>query len=400
MIRPSLIALLLASGLLYGAGKVEREAPGIVRVVVRTSPGWDKWTSSKDPDTRRWFQNNIWRMMVFSPYFDGKVSWYHGAWVYVDMYAVYSKGDIAKTHPDWILKDPKGNPLYIPWGCHDGTCPQFAGDISNAEFRSWWIANAKKLERIGYRGLWIDDVNMEFRVGNGDGKQVAPMDRNTGKPMTYTDWKRYVAEFMEQVRKALPDMDILHNAIWFASAPQRESDPYVRRELMAADYINLERGTSDEGLTGGSGSFAMSRFFEYIDHIHDLGRGVILDNGGKTDDYALASYFLISSGRDGVGLPHYSPSEPFAGAQINLGNPAGPRESWHGMLRRVFSRGVVLVNPPGNPRMQIQAASFLRRADGAKAVPISLGPADGIVLSGESSSGTALNSAVKVLPAK
>lgn len=398
MLRSFLSALFVLSPSLLFAANVERARPGDVRVVVRTSPSWDKWTSAKDPETRGWLQSNIWRMMVFSPYFDGKVSWYHGAWVYVNLYAVYSEGKIAKEHPDWILKDPSGNRLYIPWGCHDGACPQYAGDISNADFRSWWIANAQKLQRIGYRGFWIDDVNMEFRVGDGQGKQVAPLDRNTGKPMTYTNWKRYVAEFTEQIRKTFPSMEILHNVIWFASAPQREADPYVRRELAAADYINLERGTSDGGLTGGSGPFALSRFLEYIDHIHDLGRGVILDNGGKTDEYALASYFLISSGRDGVGLPHYSPAEPFPGAHVDLGDPSGPRESWNGMLRRVYSKGVVLINPPGSPRRRVQSASFLRRADGMKAAPINLGPAEGVVLSGESASGTALNSAINTLP--
>jgi hypothetical protein len=142
----------------------------------------------------------------------------------------------------------------------------------------------------------------------------------------------------------------------------------------------------------------LSRFLEYIDHIHDLGRGVILDNGGKTDQYALASYFLISSGRDGVGLPHYNPAEPFADAHVDLGDPTGPRESWNGMLRRTYSKGVVLVNPPGSARRQIQPASFLRRTDGAKAATISLGPAEGVVLSGESTSGAALNSAIKILP--
>lgn len=395
MLRRLLLTILLSGTGLFAA-PVGKARPGVVRVVVRTSPSWDKWTSTKSPETRQWFNANIWRMMVFSPYFDGKVSWYHGAWAYVDMYAVYAKGEIAKAHPDWILKDPSGNRLYIPWGCHDGTCPQYAGDVSNTAFRSWWIANAQKLQRIGYRGLWIDDVNMEFRVGDGQGRQVAPLDRNTGKPMTYTDWKRYVAEFMEQVRKAFPTMEIVHNAIWFASAPQREADPYVRRELAAADYINLERGTSDGGLTGGSGPFALTRFLEYIDHIHDLGRGVILDNGGKTDEYALASYFLVSSGSDGVGLPHYSPAEPFPGAQVDLGNPIGPRESWNGMLRRVYSKGIVLINPPGSSPKQIQAVSFLRRADGTKAAQIRLGPAEGAVFSGQSTSGAALNSAIQM----
>jgi hypothetical protein len=71
MLRSFLSALLVLSPGLLFAANVERTSPGDVHVVVRTSPGWDKWTSAKDPETRGWLQSNIWRMMVFSPYFDG-----------------------------------------------------------------------------------------------------------------------------------------------------------------------------------------------------------------------------------------------------------------------------------------------------------------------------------------
>jgi hypothetical protein len=66
------------------------------------------------------------------------------------------------------------------------------------------------------------------------------------------------------------------------------------------------------------------------------------------------------------------------------------------MLRRVYSKGIVLINPPGSSPKQIQAASFLRRADGTKAAQIRLGPAEGAVFSGQSTSGAALNSAIQM----
>ena len=43
-----------------------------------------------------------------------------------------------------------------------------------------------------------------------------PIDPRTGQAMTEADWRRYMAEFTEQIRAALPGKEIVHNAIWFA----------------------------------------------------------------------------------------------------------------------------------------------------------------------------------------
>ena len=34
-------------------------------------------------------------------------------------------------------------------------------------YRNWWIGQAKGLLATGYKGLWIDDVNLVMRVGDG-----------------------------------------------------------------------------------------------------------------------------------------------------------------------------------------------------------------------------------------
>ena len=102
--------------------------------------------------------------------------------------------------------------------------------------------------------MFVDDVNMEFRVSDGHEQQIAPIDKATLRPMTYDAWRSYMAQFMEEIRAGLPAAEIVHNALWLADSPTRTADPYVRREIQAADYINLERGVNDAGLTGRSGT--------------------------------------------------------------------------------------------------------------------------------------------------
>src|SRR5689334_9979399 len=106
--------------------------------------------------------------------------------MYQDSYAIYVSGDPRATaHPAWILHDDQGNPLYIPWGCSAGTCPQYAADFGNPDFRADWIAQAASALAGGtYRGLFIDDVNLDWRVGDSWGNFVPPIDPRTGVAMT------------------------------------------------------------------------------------------------------------------------------------------------------------------------------------------------------------------------
>ena len=120
------------------------------------------------------------RMKTWAPYFDSRLDWYPNAWAYRDAYAVYRGSAQANAHPEWILKDAGGNKLYIPYGCGGGDCPQYAGDIGNPAFRAAWIANARATMSQGYKGLYIDDVNMQWRVGNGAGRDVDAIDPRTG----------------------------------------------------------------------------------------------------------------------------------------------------------------------------------------------------------------------------
>jgi hypothetical protein len=190
-----------------------REPAGVVRFYNIANSAFDVYTSNPDVAEQAWMRAHYFRMQTYTPYFDSRLRWFPNAWVYKDAYAIQSSGAIQAAQSEWILRDANGDRLYIPWGCGDGSCPQYAGDFGNPEYRANWIREAKLSLDKGYVGLFIDDVNMTWRVGDGHGNGVTPIDPRTGKSMTLTDWRRYFAEFMEEIRAAFPDVEITHNAI-------------------------------------------------------------------------------------------------------------------------------------------------------------------------------------------
>ena len=345
---------------------------------------FDQYTANPSPAMRRWMRDQYWRMLTWSPYFDARTSWYPRAWMYKDAYAIYTNSRLARDRPEWILRDARGNRLYIPFACSGGTCPQYAGDFGNPAFRSHWIREAQRHRASGYLGLFMDDVNMDWRVGNGNGEFVPPVDPRTGSIMTVGDWRRYMAEFTEQVRQAFPSAEIVHNAIWYAGESARDADPHVERELNAANYINLERGATDSGIRGGTGSFGYQTFLAYIDRRHAAGVRVILES--KTAEpaaleYNLASYFLITSGADLVASNGGgSPNDWWAGYRVDLGTALGRRYGWNGLLRRDFQRGIVLVNQPDQPPRTLQLPRSYVGLNGSTVTSVALGPGRGVVL--------------------
>ena len=135
---------------------------------------------------------------------------------------------------------------------------------------------------MGYRGIFVDDVNMLLRVGDGAGRAVAPMDPRTGAEMTLPQWRRYIAQFAAEIRIAFPQAEIVHNTIWYAG----HDDPAIQRELRNADVVNLERGVNDDGLRGGSGRFSLQTFFAHVDWLH--ARGLLYVRSGACNGPELA----------------------------------------------------------------------------------------------------------------
>lgn len=384
----------VVSAALAGSGSADE---GRVHVVKGMSPAFDSYVANPSSTQKAWLQEHFFRLVAYSPDFDSRTTWYRHAWVYLDAYAIYahpSNGfpDLAAVHPEWILKDSNRERLYIPWGCNPmwHQCPQYAADFSNPSYQQWWIQFARRtLARGAYKGIWIDDVNLDFRVSDGDGHFRTPVDTNTGALMTEQNWRYYFAGFLENVRAHLPGIEIVHNSIWYAGGAARDLDACVEREIASADWINIEAGVNDEGLTGGNGVWSLRALLDYIDRLHAKGKRVVIDNLSSTNPqnrnarlYTLANYFLISSGGDAVEDPQMAltPSIWPAELSIDLGVARNTRTTWNGLLRRDFERGLVLVNPPRAPLTSVALPRKYVTPIGVEVSTVTLSPKEGIIL--------------------
>ena len=365
----------------------ETGSAGKVLFLMTANSKFDIYSKDPSAEQQEWIRDNYYRMLTYSPYFDSRISWYPNAMVYRDAYAMYRDSDIAAEHPEWVLRDTQGNMLYIPYGCSGGSCPQYAADIGNPAFRQWWIHVLGEKLALGYRGVFIDDVNLAWRVGNGEGDSITPIDARTGTQMTFSDYQRYWAEFLEQIRSTFPDAEIAHNAIWFAQGAE-DDDQYIARQISAADYYFLERGVNDGGLRGGDGRWGFETFLAYIDYIHSLGTNIILDDNSSTSvqsrDYELAAYFLVNNGYDYLSADgdrsNTSPDNFWQGYNVNLGIALGERFKQNGLIRRDFECGLALVNQPEEPDRTINLGETFYTIEGAAVNSVTLVESSGAVL--------------------
>lgn len=360
-----------ASAASIGKARIARAAPS----------SFDKYTRNPNAAEKQWIRDHYARLIVFDPYFDSRLSWYPDAWAYENLYAIHVGSSFASAHPDWILRDAAGNPLYVRYDCSGGTCPQYAGDLGNPAFRADWIARARTILAKGYRGLYIDDVNMRIdRISDGNRNPVAPRDPRTGTAMTETNWRRYIAEFTEQIRAAFPSHEIVHNALWFVPT----SDPYVQRQLLAADVFNMERGVNDAGIVRGTSTYGFETFLGVIDWLHQRGRAVVLladASGEAAREYGLATHLLMTTGADyGGNVPGAEPDNWWAGYDVDLGAPVGARTRSGDVFQREFQGGRVIVNQPGAGQATVQLGGTFLRINGSLVTSVTLGAGQGVVL--------------------
>lgn len=340
---------------------------GVVRLMRVADIPFEKYSEHPTPADIRFMNRRFDRMMVFRPYFDSRLAWYPRAWFYQNAYALYPEAAVTRDHPDWILRDAAGRRLYIPWGCKNGTCPAFSGNILDPAFRAWWIARAGAGLAKGYRGIFIDDASLTERVSDGQGTMVRPIDPWTGRPVDPAFWAQAMVAFLEQIRAAFPAAEIVHNSVWFFDTQEGHRSPLLHRQIRAADYSLMEFGVTDSGITGGDGPFSLAQLMRYVDVVHGLGRAIIL--GGTPDDrkgreYALGCYLLVADGRDLIADDHVTPAAPAPIYQAPIGRPRGTRYRWHGGWRRDFSGGSVVVNEPGAPPLPLEGLAG-REWDGA-----------------------------------
>jgi hypothetical protein len=359
---------------------------GRLGVFVNAKSPFDQWTANG----QYWdeISASFDSMVVWEPYWDSRLASFDRVTVYRDAYAIEvpASRDVASLpNPDWVLRDAAGNPVYIPWSCANG-CPQYAADLGNPEFVAAWIAGVQSSVDRGYTGLFIDDVNLLWRFGDELGGDIAPIDPRTGTVLTLSSWRRYMVEFLEDVRAAFPQLEIWHNSIWYADTPAFDNG-MVSRQIRAADVINLERGMNDRGLTDGTGRFGIRTFMRFIDRVHEQGANVALLDENATDTtgqwYNIAGGLLINDGGDLVSTEDWAMIEPtglFVGYLTDLGAALGPRVFVDQTIQREFTGGLVIMNEPRQPAVTVQLDGSWLTPDGATVSQVTLGTREAIVL--------------------
>lgn len=376
-----------------------------------------------------WIIDHYERMQVYAPSFDEYTAWYPNGLEYKDLYAIYNceqfsceganenqemydqamQAEADPELPDWILKDSQGNPLYIPFGCESGTCPQFAADISNPAFRTFWIEQmATALQGGNYRGLFVDDVNLDLNrsVSDGDACTLASGNCNWTLEIDEADWAGFVADFTEEIRAAFPNYEIVHNSVWFHAEP---GDVYLERQVDAADSIVLERGINDPGMQSGWGVFGIESFLHFNDYLHERGRNVVHfihinppTNKGEFDpdnpvftvspylkqlEYGLTGWLLVSDGHDFFGADTFNtPDDWWHGFDTDLGQALGERyqDLLNGLIRRDFQHGIVLLNGPGTGQVTVTLPATFYTLAGDPVNEVVLGSRAGKILLRES----------------
>jgi hypothetical protein len=378
-----IVNILDLSVLLSNYGKTG-VAEGRVLFMEGTTSATDVYTNNPTPTTQQWMRDHWDQAIVYSPYWDSRLSWYPNGNPYLDAYAIYVGSSIATQHPDWILKDSSGNKLYIPFACNGTSCTQYAADIGSPAWRQYYINQIKAYVASGYKGIYVDDVDMDLNTGNANGTIVAPIDPRTNIAMSDTTWKSYFAEFMEQLRQAIPNTQIIHNSVWFAGGGNNDAtNPYIVRQIKAANLINMERGFTDGGITGGTGIWSLSNYMAYMDKLHSYGDHFIIQSYANTIsdmEYNLAGYFLVTDGNDFVYTDGGSnPSNWWSAYDITLGNAKGARYQWNGLYRRDFDNGFVLLNEPGSATKTVSLGGTFKNTAGATVGNVTLGASQGAV---------------------
>jgi hypothetical protein len=358
---------------------------GKPRFFLRTNGETDAWM---DAAANRGFNAaHYQRAEVHRPHADQYLPWFGGGLVYFKSHAP-NGFDIPDA--SWILKDAAGTPARVAWSGGQCAYCQPALDIGNPALRTFLIGKAKEAlagpNGQSFKGLWVDDVNMTLGLVSPTGQPLTPFDPRTGAPMTDANWQRYMAEWMEALRAALPaTVEIYHNSKYYWG-----SEAYSIRQIKAATGIHIEGGFTDGGLGNdpwAESPYSVAALGRYIARAHTQGKSVIVDNypdGDAMRNYSLAAFHVFSGTADMLAANTGNrPTDWWAGYDMDLGAPTAaaptvPQSS--GLWRRDFANGIALMVQPTGQAQSITLPRAMVDTNGNVQTTVFLNPREGAVL--------------------
>jgi len=388
---PSTCGLAIDQGALRGTlspGFASSTGAGKLRFFLRTNNDTNAWMDNAN--YKAWNAAHYTRAEVHRTHADQYLPWFNGGLVYFKSHAA---NGFAIPNPAWILKSANGTEARIKWSGGGCNYCQAALDIGNPDLRAYLITQAKAAvagpNGKAFKGLWVDDVNMSLGLGSPTGQDLTPIDPRTGQPMTDDNWQRYMAEWMEALRAALPaTVEIYHNAKYYYDGWGNPA--YTTRQVKAATGIHLEGAFTDPNLgvdAWEQSPFSVAALGRYIKKIHDLGKTAIMDSGAGNDtmrDYGLAAFHLFSGSNDMLSsYTGQAPTDWWPGYDVDMGAPttaipAAPSSS--GLWRRDFANGIVLLVQPTGLTQTITLPRTMVDTNGSVLTQVTLKPRQAAVL--------------------
>jgi hypothetical protein len=295
--------------------------------------------SAKDPSQHDEWLANYDRVIAYGGFGAAYVTpWYPRALDYIDSYAIYPGGDMT-----YALKDASGAAVWM--GGYVGK--EYAADVGSSGWRSTLVNRCKDALTQGYKGVFLDDVNLAPSFQNTAGAATTPINPRTGSAYSNATWRDDFCGMLEQVRQAIPSAEICHNSVWFHSPNHDAADASTQRQVKAANLICYERGFCDTGISTGTGSWSLDRYMQHMDNVHKAGAKVLaLAEGATTLQQAkfnLGCTLLVSTGGDyEFGKYQALPTAFWPGYMVDLGAAKGPRYSGGtNIVKRDFDKGTV-----------------------------------------------------------
>jgi hypothetical protein len=281
-----------------------------------------------------------------------------------------------KQHPEWFLKDRKGEPVpTLP-----GAKLPLVDDGNEAWRRFLAERCALLVERIGYDGLMLDVVQM----ANSNPEVLKAINPRTGRAFTLREWRDAQYGLVAAVRAAVgPDVLLIGNSVGRGTTYFQEG---------AARFLTLLDGVVAEGFRGPLRNTRGRRcetsdWFNTVKMIRDVeGRGKYFlayskflkqnlpgrEEKRREDRFWFATFLLGMGPRSYYASVVHDPHDAmqsFDGLAplwtVRCGRPIGGLVERDGVYRRTFEHGLVLVNASGRDR-QVELSPPLLRvgADG------------------------------------
>jgi endo-alpha-1,4-polygalactosaminidase (GH114 family) len=277
--------------------------------------------------------------------------------------------------PAWLLRDRAGRPIRCL-----GFPYLWATDVGNAAFQRAWAAEVvRELKREGWDGVFIDNVNPTMRYYH-DPADVAK----------YPSDAAYAAAVTSALAHIVPK---IHAAGKLAMANIGSWPSY---RATAARWLRELDGAMDERFVKftaatGRGYRSTAEWHTELAILQQAQRegkwfmGITQSSDGDTraERFGWATMLLGSAGHATFALQddaNYGVETWFSDYEAPIGHPLGAaiaRPS--GVYRRVFSRGLVLVNPTGAARRVRLGGRY--RGDGLGSVAsVAMAPHTGLIL--------------------